>query len=100
MSKPTENPYVGLRAFEEKDAGSFIGREEATRSLLDKLQRHPIVFVSGPLGSGKSSLVFAGVVQVPSTGSTRLDRGERSERTPLRADATAYRNGVCGLGCS
>jgi MoxR-like ATPase len=59
VSKPDENPYVGLRAFDEKDAGFFIGREEATRSLLDKLQLHRIVFVSGPLGSGKSSLVFA-----------------------------------------
>jgi Novel STAND NTPase 1 len=62
VSKPDENPYVGLRAFDEKDAGFFIGREEATRSLLDKLQLHRIVFVSGPLGSGKSSLVFAGVI--------------------------------------
>jgi hypothetical protein len=62
--KPAENPFVGLRAFEEKDAdaGYFIGREEATRSLLDKVQRHPIVFVRGALGSGKSSLVFAGCV--------------------------------------
>jgi hypothetical protein len=62
QSKPLENPFVGLRAFEEKDAGFFIGREEATRSLLNKLQVHPVVFVSGPLGSGKSSLVFAGVI--------------------------------------
>jgi hypothetical protein len=62
QSKPSENPFVGLRAFEEKDAGFFIGREEATRSLLNKLQVHPVVFVSGPLGSGKSSLVFAGVI--------------------------------------
>jgi uncharacterized coiled-coil protein SlyX len=62
QSKPAGNPYVGLRAFEEKDSGFFIGREEATRALLDKIQRRPMVFVSGPLGSGKSSLVFAGVV--------------------------------------
>ena len=61
-AKPAENPYVGLRAFEEGDTGLFIGREEATRSLLDKVQASPVVFVSGPLGSGKSSLVFAGVV--------------------------------------
>lgn len=56
VSKPTENPYVGLRVFEEKDAGFFIGREEATRSFLDKLQPHPIVFVSGPPGSGRTSM--------------------------------------------
>ena len=60
--KPAENPFVGLRAFDEKDAGYFIGREEATRSLLDKVQRHRMVFVNGPLGSGKTSLVFAGIV--------------------------------------
>ena len=88
QSKPFENPFVGLRAFEEKDAGFFIGREEATRSLLNKLQVHPVVFVSGPLGSGKSSLVFAGVIRgcdpAPCSKPRRNPFFRQSFRAPIR----------------
>ncbi|WP_347339292.1 AAA family ATPase [Rhodopseudomonas rhenobacensis] len=62
QGKPAENPFVGLRAFAEADASLFIGREEATRDILERLQRDPIMFISGPLGCGKTSLVFAGVI--------------------------------------
>src|SRR4051812_33261219 len=47
IQRPTENPYVGLRAYEERDNARFIGREEAARSLLEKVKRHRIVFLSG-----------------------------------------------------
>jgi Trypsin-like peptidase domain len=55
-------PYRGLFAFRERDAALFFGREEASDGLLGELTRHPLVAVAGPSGSGKSSLVFAGVV--------------------------------------
>jgi hypothetical protein len=55
-------PYTGLAAFQEKDANRFYGREEAVKTLLDKVRREPVVLVSGPSGSGKSSLVFAGLL--------------------------------------
>jgi hypothetical protein len=58
----TDDPYVGMRAFSESDASRFLGREDAIGSLLEKLRRHSVVFVVGPLGSGKTSLVLAGVV--------------------------------------
>src|SRR3989442_3679606 len=54
------NPYTGLSAFDEKGADQFYGRQEALRILLEKIKRHPIVFIIGPIGSGKSSLVMAG----------------------------------------
>ena len=56
------NPYTGLSAFDEKSADQFYGREEAVRILLEKIKRHPIVFIIGPIGSGKSSLVMAGLL--------------------------------------
>jgi tetratricopeptide (TPR) repeat protein len=56
------NPYTGLSAFDEKGADQFYGREEALRILLEKIKRHPIVFIIGPIGSGKSSLVMAGLL--------------------------------------
>src|SRR5215831_4460709 len=56
------NPYTGLSAFDEKGADQFYGRLEAVRILLEKIKRHRIVFIIGPIGSGKSSLVMAGLL--------------------------------------
>ena len=54
-------PYRGLLPFREEDAGFFFGREQASQNLLSKIQRHKVVAVIGRSGSGKSSLVFAGL---------------------------------------
>jgi hypothetical protein len=50
-----------LYAFQEIDASNFFGREEFTRQLLDAVQQEPLIAVLGPSGSGKSSVVFAGL---------------------------------------
>src|SRR5260221_1255155 len=55
-------PYKGLFAFWEQDAEVFFGRESLTQLLVDKLDQKHIVQVSGPSGSGKSSLVAAGLI--------------------------------------
>jgi energy-coupling factor transporter ATP-binding protein EcfA2 len=55
-------PYVGLRYFEETDASLFYGRDEHTTELLGKLARNRFVAVLGSSGSGKSSLVRAGLL--------------------------------------
>src|SRR5215211_5151742 len=61
-----ENPYKGLRAFQEADAGDFFGRELLTQLLLARMQEQvPLgrfLAVVGPSGSGKSSVVRAGLV--------------------------------------
>jgi serine/threonine protein kinase len=60
------NPYKGLHAFQESDAEDFFGRETLTAEILDKMdENHPLarfIAVVGPSGSGKSSVVKAGVV--------------------------------------
>lgn len=56
------SPYRGLAAFSEADAQVFFGREAETRELLDRLADHGFVAVTGPSGSGKSSLVRAGLL--------------------------------------
>ncbi|MFF4369150.1 NACHT and WD repeat domain-containing protein [Streptomyces sp. NPDC001594] len=61
-------PYPGLEAFGEEDAAVFFGRERETAALVTRL--HPaaptranrFVTVVGPSGSGKSSLVRAGLL--------------------------------------
>jgi WD40 repeat protein len=55
-------PYRGLFAFREQDASLFFGREELAEQLADAVVRDRLVTVVGPSGSGKSSLVFAGLV--------------------------------------
>ena len=56
------NPYKGLRSFQEADAGEFCGRAELVTHLVERVAAEPFVTVVGPSGSGKSSLVHAGVV--------------------------------------
>jgi WD40 repeat protein len=55
-------PYRGLLHFREEDAPFFFGREAAIDKLMDAVQRQPFVAVVGASGSGKSSVVFAGLV--------------------------------------
>ena len=55
-------PYMGLRAFEPDDASLFFGREEAVAGLLGRLAGTRLLSVVGASGSGKSSLVRAGLV--------------------------------------
>jgi hypothetical protein len=55
-------PYRGLEPFREEDAAFFCGRDDAIRELVAHVQEHPLVAVVGPSGSGKSSLVFAGLL--------------------------------------
>jgi WD40 repeat protein len=55
-------PYRGLAAFQPEDADRFFGREELVAELLDRLDRDRVLFVVGPSGSGKSSVVRAGLI--------------------------------------
>ncbi len=61
-----ENPFKGLRAFLEADAGHFFGREGFVQKLLSRLagagDLSRFLAAVGPSGSGKSSLVKAGLV--------------------------------------
>jgi WD40 repeat protein len=56
------NPYQGLAAFEEEDADFFFGQENFVNQLVEVTHQQPLVGVIGPSGSGKSSVVFAGLI--------------------------------------
>ena len=61
------NPYKGLQAFTGEDAGDFFGRESLTQILLEAVGRSAgeaprFLALIGPSGSGKSSLVLAGLL--------------------------------------
>ncbi|MGB3715096.1 MAG: protein kinase [Candidatus Promineifilaceae bacterium] len=56
------SPYRGLYAFREEDAPYFFGRELFTERLVDTVTNRHMAAVIGPSGSGKSSVVFAGLL--------------------------------------
>ncbi len=73
-----ENPYKGLRAFEEADAVDFFGRETLVERLIERLadpSTGRFLAVVGPSGSGKSSVVKAGLL--PALHQGRLEGSER-----------------------
>ncbi|SDK74210.1 WD-40 repeat-containing protein [Lentzea albidocapillata subsp. violacea] len=55
-------PYAGLAAFGTEDADLFFGREKLTAKLVALTAERPFVGVFGASGSGKSSLLRAGLV--------------------------------------
>lgn len=59
---PGEPPYKGLHYFDAEDADLFFGREKVTDVLLQHLRSSSIAVVVGASGSGKSSIVRAGLV--------------------------------------
>ncbi|MEG4121511.1 CHAT domain-containing protein, partial [Microcoleus sp. N9_B4] len=56
------NPYQGLSAFGEEDADFFFGQEKFVSNLVEVTHKQPLVVVVGPSGSGKSSVVYAGLI--------------------------------------
>ena len=57
-------PYKGLSPYSSADADLFVGREDVIAHVFERLEERGIAVVVGASGSGKSSLVCAGVVPV------------------------------------
>jgi serine/threonine protein kinase/DNA-binding XRE family transcriptional regulator len=64
--EPVENPFKGLRPFDEVDAADFYGRDTLVQDLLTHLGQDNdlarFLAVVGSSGSGKSSVVRAGLL--------------------------------------
>ncbi|MFF1304208.1 helix-turn-helix domain-containing protein [Streptomyces sp. NPDC058307] len=102
-------PYRGLARFETGDSDLFFGREQLTAELVDLLGRRRFAAVFGPSGSGKSSLLRAGLIPVlrrtrgpgPRPAAIRiLTPGERPARNhaPLLAPAIPRTGSVADSG--
>jgi len=66
--EPLPNPYPGLRPFKFEESYLFFGREGQSEDLLRRLERNHFAAVVGTSGSGKSSLVRAGLLPLLSSG--------------------------------
>ena len=64
QSKPFDGrcPYIGLDSFTEDEADRFFGRDGLVADLLERVKASRFVLIAGPSGSGKSSLVAAGLI--------------------------------------
>ncbi|EGJ34960.1 MULTISPECIES: caspase family protein [Moorena] len=58
----SKNPYRGLNSFDEKHSSLFFGRTLLVEKLEDFVKANPLTVVLGASGSGKSSLVKAGLI--------------------------------------
>ena len=56
------SPYKGLRRFESGDKDKFFGRDQCLTSLANELEHTNFVLLLGASGSGKSSVVRAGLI--------------------------------------
>ncbi len=74
-----KNPYKGLRSFQQADADEFFGREALIQRLLLRLKESGpmarFLAVVGPSGSGKSSLLHAGLIPALRHGSVPGSEG-------------------------
>ena len=83
------NPYRGLSAFREEDEAYFFGREAYTAKILDAMRQSSFTAILGASGSGKSSIVYAGVIP-------HLRRGELTSPEKQKEDSwliTTFRPG-------
>ena len=102
------SPFKGLKSFDEIDATIFHGRETVAQKLADQVEARAVTVVVGPSGSGKASLIGAGLlpalrerglvgdggrlelIRMPAPGSDPLDRlaqlivGDAAGGTALR----------------
>jgi hypothetical protein len=86
-------PYPGLVAFGHEDAGQFFGRDRESDEISRRVRQHNFLLVIGPSGSGKSSLLSAGVL--PRLMATDPDRWLVRA---LRPDAQAWQSLTSMLG--
>jgi WD40 repeat protein/serine/threonine protein kinase len=68
------NPYQGLASFQPEDAHLFFGRDSLVEELVGRLSRERVLVVGGASGSGKSSLVRAGLIPAVRSGALKESR--------------------------
>src|SRR5262249_13978122 len=71
-------PFKGLAPFEAEDAEFFFGRERLVDELVGRLAEAPLLAIVGPSGSGKSSLLRAGLLPTLEWESHVVRPGEQS----------------------
>lgn len=90
-------PYPGMQPFRSEESSYFFGREVEINDAVQRLRLHPFLIVIGASGSGKSSLVFAGIA--PAMQKSSFFGGERLQICVFRPDAAPMSALAAALGC-
>jgi len=85
-NKYIKNPYPGIRSFDVNESDLFFGREKQIKELTRLLKRNNFAVISGASGSGKSSLVKAGIIP------KFLEEFENSDYLILRPGSNPIKN--------
>lgn len=95
---PQAVPYLGLQTFQAEHAGRFFGRERLVAELADRLAHTPFLAVLGASGSGKSSVVRAGLLPLLQVGG--LPGSEQWQYVVMRPGAQPLDALVAALGAA
>ena len=85
------NPYRGLKSYDQQHAPLFFGREDEIKALTALVDRQPFLAVLGASGTGKSSLVKAGVLPRLEVRSDDFSRPAPAEATEVATTNDGYR---------
>jgi tetratricopeptide (TPR) repeat protein len=72
MSRLARDPYPGTRPFEQEDHDLFFGRSEEAGEIAGLWLTNKLTVMTGPVGSGKTSLLNAGILPRVATDRTRV----------------------------
>ena len=86
MTTPSSR-YVGARPFETEHRPIFFGRKGDVNALFKRVELEPVVVLHGKSGTGKSSLINAGLIP-------RIEQESGANLTPLRIRFYAYQEGA------
>ncbi|CAD5955685.1 toll/interleukin-1 receptor domain-containing protein [Planktothrix agardhii] len=90
-------PYPGMVPFKQEDSDRFFGRQREVNDLIQHLRLYPFLAVIGASGSGKSSLVFAGLI--PQMQKNHLLGKEPWQIYSMRPGTTPITTLTATLGC-
>lgn len=101
----SENPFPGLRPFQTSESHLFFGREKECDDLMSLILKNRFTAIIGASGSGKSSLIYCGIIPLLHSGLLKNASGEevkfkifntRPGISPIENLATSVYNTIFG----
>lgn len=87
----SKNPYRGLQSFEAEQNDLFFGRQALTQKLCEFVSHQPLSVVLGASGSGKSSLVKAGLIPYLKQQDAKAEQQQWQILPPMRPGESPFK---------